>query len=384
MGCLILLGIPFALVGTFTGYLAIAMLFQSLNMQSWDRIPMQIESAELVSSGGKSDGTLSVKSTYTYQVNGQSYQGSKVSLSHGSDNIGSFHKDRHRELKTYFNSGDPFLGYVNPNDPGDAILFPQVRWGMIAFYMAFLFIFGGVGYGMLVGGYISKRKDAEKLALVGQFPDQPWRWRKDWASGAIGTESGTIMYIALFLGFFWNLASIPLLIVLPGEIFVKQNYVAAIALIFPLIGLCLLAWAVHAIMSWRKYGKSIFRITTNPGRIPGELKGEIDTGRALVGNSLNATLTLKCNERRTVRYSNKTETSSSTVWERSSEAQIRPGYRSGSSSLIPVSIQIPDNVRPSGVDALDDSRDVTWQLEATCPQPGVDFKGQFTVPIFKA
>jgi hypothetical protein len=46
-------------------------------------------------------------------------------------------------------------------------------------------------------------------------------------------------------------------------------------MVFPIIGLWLIGWAVVSVMRWRKYGRSVFERASVPGVIGGRLEGEI-------------------------------------------------------------------------------------------------------------
>jgi len=45
--------------------------------------------------------------------------------------------------------GDTILIYINPDDPSDAVIDRGARWAMIGFKSIFLFVFGGIGLGLL-------------------------------------------------------------------------------------------------------------------------------------------------------------------------------------------------------------------------------------------
>ncbi len=70
--------------------------------------------------GNKSSTTYQVKATYRYVYKNQSYFGDRVSLSFGSDNIGSFHERKYNEIKRYLNQKKPFPVHVNPENPSEA------------------------------------------------------------------------------------------------------------------------------------------------------------------------------------------------------------------------------------------------------------------------
>ena len=74
--------------------------------------------------------------------------------------------------------------FVNPAQPDQALLYRDLRWETLAFQTMFVLIFGGIGFGMLVGGLLARGKQKVEAALAAAHPEAPWMWRRDWAADA--------------------------------------------------------------------------------------------------------------------------------------------------------------------------------------------------------
>ena len=126
---LMLFALPFAGGGTFVGYLAGSMLVNWARAGSWVEVPARILHTDLDVNHGDDSTTYRVEATYEYTHMGTTYVSDRVTFGVGSDNIGSFHEDKYRELRDYVGSGDRFRCFVNPDDPTEAVLYRELRWG---------------------------------------------------------------------------------------------------------------------------------------------------------------------------------------------------------------------------------------------------------------
>ena len=266
--------LPFAGVGVFMAVLLVRSLLAQDEMKSWAKVPATVLESELETHRGDDSTTYEVTARYRYSFERQEYTGTRVGLSTGADNFGSYQQDWAAKLKQHQSSGEPLPAYVDPNNPVDAILDRKLRISMLLFHGLFALVFGGVGFGLLFGSWLGGKKVKQATALEAQYPDEPWNWRADWASGKLESDTRAGLWVSIGFATFWNLVSSPVLFVLNDEL-AKGNYMILIALVFPLVGLGLIIWALRSILVYRRYGRTVLHLAEVPGVIGGRLTGAI-------------------------------------------------------------------------------------------------------------
>lgn len=376
---LFLFALPFAGGGTFVGYLAGSMLTTWVRAQSWQEVPTRILSAELDVNYGDDSTTYRVRAMYEYTYQGRTLTSDRVASGLGSDNIGSFHQDKYAELRAYLDSGRPFRCFVNPENPSEALLYRELRWGMLAFETVFALIFCIVGYGLMIAAVYGGRLVKEADELKERHTDEPWLWEKDWVDGRVTAGSRGKMIGSILFATVWNLISAPMIFVVPRE-FADGNHIALIGLLFPLVGAGLAAYAVYATLQWRKFGNSEFEMFSNPGVLGGYLEGRIHTNiRSRSGDGFR--LMLSCTQTETTGSGDNRSTREKALWQDTVEVPVNELMSGPRGASVPVRFAIPYDAGPeSDPDASDP---IKWRLEVAAELPGVDFSTQFTVPVFK-
>jgi hypothetical protein len=236
-------------------------------------------------------------------------------------------------------------------------------------------IFSLVGFGLIAGVFFGskrlKREDARKQA----HPNEPWLWREDWASGRIQSSTRNIMVFTWCFAGVWNGISSFVFFQIPSEIH-KGNHLAAIAFLFPIIGIGLLIWAIRATLQWKKFGQSWFQLTTNPGTIGGQLAGHIETS-VKIRPQEGYHLSLRC----VVISSNGDSKSERISWE-DEKVITKDALDDPRKSRIPVFFEIPADCSASDDGFRSDIRTV-WRLKATVKVNGPDYSAIFEVPVFR-
>lgn len=216
-----------------------------------------------------------------------------------------------------------------------------------------------------------------EAARRARFPDQPWKWRKEWQGPAIGTKSGVGVVGLWLFTVFWNLISMPLLGVFLNE--ARREPAMYVALLFPLAGLGLLAAAVYQTVRWRKYGRARFVPSSLPGVIGGYLGGVIEVpGRVAI--EADAKLALVCVRRETRGHGKQRYTVEKVLWEHEERIPREKWLSTASGTRVPVLFYIPAG--QADTDDSDRNNEIVWRLSASAPTPGVDFSVQFDVPVF--
>ena len=146
-----LFALPFAAVGV--GMLLLSVLptlYDWSRMQFWQPVNATLLAASLNSSRSSKSTSYHVTARYRYEVAGRAYEGERVAISGGGDNVGDFQEALGERLELALRAGQPVQVWVNPSHPADAVIDRSLRPGLLAFKMVFVVLFGGVGVGLLV------------------------------------------------------------------------------------------------------------------------------------------------------------------------------------------------------------------------------------------
>jgi hypothetical protein len=129
----------------------------------------------------------------------------------------------------------------------------------------FALTFGGVGFGGIAAALAGRRKLAGIEALQQRNPAGPWLWRADWAAGRVDDSTQATMWSAWVFATLWNLISIPGAILGVRAAVREAKPAGYTALLFRMVGIGLLAWAVRGTIRYRRFGASRFELSTRPG-----------------------------------------------------------------------------------------------------------------------
>lgn len=372
---LILFALPFTGVGAWMGWSIADAMLESMRMQSWQPAQARLEAAGYETHHGDDSTTYKAYATYRYTANGQEYRGDRVGLFSGNDNIGSYQQDTGLRLESLWRNGQPVVVYYNPERPSESIIDRDLRWGMVGFRSIFLFVFGGVGVGLIVFGFLSPReKDPDDPAYAGA----PWLANDSWQTSSIRSQSRTAMWGIWAFAAFWNLISAPLPFVLVEEVTEKQNYLALIGLLFPLVGIGLLTWAVRRTREWTRFGPTPVRLDPFPGAIGGHVGGTIDLKIPYdPAHRFQVSLT---NLHHYTSDSGKNRSSrEKALWQRDAQAAAQPGP---DGTRLVFRFDVPDGLDESDARESGDSY-YAWRLNLTAELSGTDLNRDFSIPVYK-
>lgn len=254
-------------------------------------------------------------------------------------------------------------------------------YGQAGFLTIFALTFGGVGVGGIVAALKGRKKAAELDALKARHPAAPWLWRADWAAGRIEDAGRGTMWFAWTFAVFWNLVSAPAAYFGAGEAMAKGDHAALLALLFPAVGVGLLAWAVRATIRFRRFGSSRLELATTPAAIGRSLLGTVHAPAAVLSGE-GFRLVLTCLRRITTGSGKSRSTREEILWQEEQRVPGRPARTAvGMATTVPVAFALPPDARP-----CDDSnpRDqLLWRLAVSAEVPGVDYESTFEVPVFR-
>lgn len=243
------------------------------NAKSWEPVQAELIQHNLKTHHGDDSTSYRATARYRYDYYGQSYVSDRVGFAGGSDNIGSYHQDMNRQLGRVRGGSQALNIWVNPDEPSEAVIDRDMRWGLLAFKSLFLFLFGGIGIGGLYAMFRFRnlgevRADAD--------PDRPWTQYDEWNNDTILSNAKLGNTAMLVFALVWNLISWPIMFAIVEPVS-KGDYLPLIALLFPVAG-TYLAWL------WYK-GRRAYKLT-------GPMPLKLDPYPASIGGQFGAIIRL--------------------------------------------------------------------------------------------
>ena len=356
-----LFGLVFLAVGA--GFLILSVipnLWDAMRMQNWVQVPAVVEATDLESSHSSDSTTYKVSARFSYEYNGQRYVGQRVGIADGGgDNVGSWQEDTHQRLQGQRQT----RLWVNPAEPSESVFDRELRWGLLGFKMIFVIVFGGAG--AVVLWYFNRKPRPVPSGLPA------WQARAEWMDNRIRSSARSTLWFAWGFAVFWNAISSPIPFILPAEL-AKGNQLAWVAIIFPLIGLGLLIWAIRQTLNWRRFGTTLLQMDPFPGAIGGDVGGTVEL-RLPYNPDYRFQVTLTCLHAYTRRTSDGNKTVRDARWQDEQLAEVQYGTRLG------FVFHPPDDL-PESSEGEDSWHEWTVQISATLP--GTDFDRSWVVPVF--
>jgi hypothetical protein len=373
-----LFGLPFFAVGIWACYSITTDIYDWQRMKSWEPVQAKVIDAELVENHDSDGGTTyKAKATYEYYFMGEQRRGSRVAISESSDNIGHFNEDLARKLEGA--KGKTIEAYANPAKPEESIINRDIRWGMVGFKAVFLFAFGGVGLGMMLAAVFSSRFERVNKAIATdpQYAQTPWLANKDWQTNEIKSQAKGTVYFAWGFAVLWNLISMPLPFLLVEEITVKKNYPALLGLLFPIVGVGLLIWAVRQTIEYKKFGQAPLVLDPFPGSIGGQVGGTIELPYPYDPN-MKYVFTLSNIYSFWSRSGKNSERRERVDWQDTAVGHAEQGIYG---TRLSFRFDVPEGRVPS--DAVRAGRDYyLWRVNLTADMPGVDVDRDYEIPVY--
>ncbi len=325
-----IMGLLFLLAGLAAAYgSAGKMIVGYIATTDWVEVPATIHNVELVSSRSDDSTTYSVKSLYAYNYNGTNYQGSRVSLSTGNDNIGSYWKDLARELRASQNDNEA-IALVNPNNPSESLLDRTLRWRAMVFASIFVFIFGGAGIFFLWVCLFTEKSQGKRSNVNDD-------------TGINSHQRFGSWYMAAFGGVFFVMGAGLSAIVLPDALR-EGEYGALFMLLFVVVGAGIIFYALKTMWAYRKFGPTpLFLNPLTPG-VGGQLGGHFDIHFSGVGHAMASTTPFNATLTCTYKRKSGKQTRSTIEWQ-----QDVPVYLESTATGVQASFlfDVPSNCRPS-------------------------------------
>ena len=202
------------------------------------------------------------------------------------------------------------------------------------------------------------------------------RWMSfgDWQDGRVRSGAKAAIWISLLFAVSFIGLSLPAVLELPKEV-AKGNNLILLVLLFPLVGVASFLYFIRSVAAWRKFGVTELVLNPVPGCIGGDFGGYVDVPIQW-GSELKVYLTLNCLKSTTTGSGKNRSTNVKAVWQREGLATLSPAAKGTRCAF---RFAIPDDVPESEKSS---SNYHYWLLQMECALPGIDFKRNFTVPIF--
>jgi hypothetical protein len=379
-------------------------------VQGWQPALAQLESV----SGGDNE----TRARYQYEFGGATYQGERVYIATFNDNIGPYHQDLLAKLRRHQRTGEPVNVWVNPRAPDQAVIDRNMRWGLFAFMTVFCSVFVLIGLLVAYVGvrsaarksddgrpslstlrrewkqrsadpqfqlgfieYARQRAEESRQQAASAVPPPDWHLRKGWATPTI--RSGARRGLIAIWGFaiLWNGVSWPMLLVLPEEL-AKDNYPALLVLLFPLVGLFLLAQALRKSWEYRRFGLVSFEMDPYPGAIGGHVGGHVQIPRLEYGTAVaqqsELSVRLECVYSYVSGSGKNRSRRESIKWAEQGEPRIESAMRG---VRLAFRFDVPENLPQADVEQSGAYH--LWRLGVKAEIPGVDLDRTFDIPVFE-
>jgi len=376
-GCLTIFGGIFLLTGLFIGFLALKNLYTTQQAKSWESVQATILSADLKVKRGDDAITYLASGKFSYRYEGTSYTSDKLFFGRGSDNFGTFHQDLVREMNNVQSRNQTMQAWVNPKDHSQAVLIRDIRWSMFGFMMMFSLVFGGVGAGIVYAGRYAKKAHAKEIKYQELYPQQPWMWKEEWQSNIIKSSNKSLIWFSVIFASIWCLISTPILFIIPDEVLNKKNYLALIALLFPIVGIGLVSWAIRNYLQWRKFGESELHLNDMPARLGRTLNAKLQIPAEL-HNQEECMVIVECVHKYTSGSGKNSSTREHVLWQDQQRLKVNPS--SFDEHTLPLEFKLPNDMPVT--DTSNSRNQHFWRVRAESKLSGVDYAASFIIPVY--
>jgi len=261
----LLFGVGFGAGGTF----ALAKMFGMLDTwrltRGWVEVDATVVNADLKTHTGSDSTTYKVTARYRYRFDGRDYEGTHIGLDdQGSDNIGDWHRDHYRQLTRARDTRQPIRVWVDPGAPANAVVDRELRWPKVLFLIPFATLFPLISLGawwMLWKTFTASRESASASV---RHPANAIRITSNAKIGARG---------AWVFALFWNLIAFPMAALVLTHGF--RWGIETVVLIFPLVGLGLLWWAIRFSLQNTRLGELTLTLDSQSPALGQSIAGTI-------------------------------------------------------------------------------------------------------------
>lgn len=238
-------------------------------------------------------------------------------------------------------------------------------------------IFALLGAACLLFALRGRRRAGAIRRLLERHPDEPWRWRADWAEGRIPSENRRTLWG------WWLGAVLATLLIAPQGILaaLEGDPNAWVVLWFSPLLLWLWGAAIRGTLLQRRYGTPHLRLEQVPAVPGGRLAGSVEVPRH-VDSRGRFKATLIC-WRKTKPKGRGNARSTRLFHEETPIHGERIRARAGT-TVLPVAFDLPADAAPTALGETDRAWvSTSWKLMVEADVSGVDLSAEFEVPVFE-
>ncbi len=365
-GCLVLFGLVFVIMGSIPGCIALHDLSTAEGTADWSETTAVLLSVDK----HQGDDTWSVEARYRYRAPDpeglepgamRDYDGLRVGIHSGSDNIGSWQEDTYRRLHAAWKAEQPVPCWYDPAIPAQAVLDRTPRWELVGFMFIFPLVFGLAGGGIAWFGISLWRKRGRPAPAPQALANQELI-RAD-------SDGFAVMWIVAII---WNAISWVAVLIVSQQ--AGAPWWAHLLLsLFPLVGLTLLWGALGRTVRRLRHGVPQLRRIEGTWTTGSQVSASVLTrSHPQPGDRIEARVAVV---RRVTSGSGDDERSSDqTQWSLDLSVDPAAGRAEGGLWVHPVAIPLPSDLPPS-------NEDLSWRLEWQVIRPGPDLSARFVLPV---
>ncbi len=342
----VVFGSLFVIAGLVAGYgIAVNMLIGYVQSGQWVEVSATLHEVNLITKSGDST-TYTVKGSYSYDYEGVTYQGDRISLSSGSDNFGTYWKDLARTLQAGKNSNEASV-FVNPSNPSESVLDRTLRWQSIVIGAIFLFSFSSAGVCFI---WFSLRQNNKTKDRATYDP-------------GVGMDSSEKYehWITLFIGVVTTAICVTLSVSVLPDALRDGEYGAAFLLLFVVVGLGLIFYAFKRHQAFRRVGPTpLFLDPFAPG-VGGELGGHFSITVANITELANTKAplhaTLQCTRITRSKSRNNRSSNRTVQWQKVAPVYVKQTADGLNGQFL---FEIPSDCAPT--EDLSDRESIEWAV----------------------
>ncbi len=367
-------GLAFLSGGLFAGHMMLSSLRDWVSMKSWQPVEARVLKGGYDVIPSEDSSTYKAFGEYTYTFGGVAYTGTRVAIDADADNIGDFQQTLGNRLSTAIERGETIDVFVNPENPLQAVVNRDMRWGLFSIKSIFLLVFGGFGALIVYSAFGKLPENLDRNALLGP---EPWLKNKEWTSPEVKSQAKSGVYFMWGFAVFWCLVSAPLPFALYKEVMVKENYPALLGLLFPLVGIFLISRAVSMTAAWKKFGDAPLMLDPWPGSIGGQVGGTIELSYPF-DPDLQYIVTLSQSKVVETGSGKDRRNEERVQWQDKVIAYAEAGIYG---TRLQFRFDVPEGLSPSDAIRSGDG-DIVWRLHAEADMEGADLDINYDIPVY--